>query len=56
MNLNLATVPVGEKVYQVAQNIYLEMYSKTKPGTGTQKTSMFPGMLGERYLMNQYAS
>ena len=56
MSFNLATAPVGKNVYQVAQNVYLKMYAKTRPGTGTQRMSMSPGMLGERYLMNQYAS
>ena len=50
------TAPVGKNVYQVAQNVYLKMYAKTRPGTGTQRMSMSPGMLGERYLMNQCAS
>ena len=53
MSFNLATAPVGKNVYQVAQNVYLKMYAKTRPGTGTQRMSMSPGMLGERYLMNQ---
>ena len=56
MSFNLATAPVGKNVYQVAQNVYLKMYAKTRPGTGTQRMSMSPGMLGERYLMNQCAS
>ena len=41
---NLATAPVGKNVCQVAQNVCWKMYVKTRPGTGTHRMSMSPGM------------
>ena len=44
MKSNLATAPVGKNVCQVAQNVCLKMYVKTRPGTGTHRMCMSPGM------------
>ena len=44
MSSNLSTAPVGKNVYRVAQNLCLKMYAKNRPGTGTQKMCMPPGL------------
>ena len=50
MKSNLATAPVGKNVCQVAQNVCLKMYVKTRPGTGTHRMCMSPGMY-IRYIL-----
>ena len=35
---------MGKNVCQVAQNVCLKMYVKTRPGTGTHRMCMSPGM------------
>ena len=44
MKSNLSIAPLGKNVYRVAQKVCLKMYAKIRPGTGTQRMCMPPGV------------